>query len=183
MSPQDGNLYMMQDLQAAGDDGDGFFQVLMPDGTTAYTRDGSFKLSDDGRLVTSDGYEVTPEITLPLDTTSVNISRDGRVTAFVAGVENPEEIGQIELVKFINPAGMKNLGHNLYQATPSSGEPSFGQPGTEGFGTIEQFYLESSNVDVVEEMVNMIVAQRAYEINSKAIKTADEMMQLVNRLK
>ncbi|RKY81840.1 flagellar basal body rod protein FlgG [candidate division KSB1 bacterium] len=163
--------------------GDGFFQVLMPDGTTAYTRDGSFKLSDDGRLVTSDGYEVTPEITLPLDTTSVNISRDGRVTAFVAGVENPEEIGQIELVKFINPAGMKNLGHNLYQATPSSGEPSFGQPGTEGFGTIEQFYLESSNVDVVEEMVNMIVAQRAYEINSKAIKTADEMMQLVNRLK
>jgi len=163
--------------------GDGFFQVLMPDGTTAYSRDGLFKLSDDGRIVTSDGYELAPEISLPYDTTSITISRDGLVTAFVAGVQDPEEVGQIELAKFINPAGLKNMGHNLYQVTPSSGEPAFGQPSTEGFGTLEQFYMESSNVNVVEEMVNMIVAQRAYEINSKAIQTADEMMQLVNRLR
>ena len=163
--------------------GDGFFQIRLPDGTEAYTRDGSFKISEDGKIVNSDGFILEPEITIPLDTVGIVISRDGLMSAYISGVTEPQEIGQIELVKFINPAGLKNIGHNLYQRTPASGEYTFGNPATEGFGSVEQMYLETSNVDVVEEMVNMIVAQRAYEINSKVIKTADDMMALTNRLK
>lgn len=164
-------------------DGDGFLQILMPDGVINYTRDGALKISSDGKLVNSDGFILEPEISLPLDTVGVSISRDGRVSVFISGVTEPEEIGQLELVRFINPAGLKNLGHNLYQQTTASGEPIYGNPSTEGFGNIEQRYLETSNVNVVDEMVNMIVAQRAYEINSKVIQTADDMMGLVNRLK
>ena len=163
--------------------GDGFFQIRMPDGTEAFTRDGSFKISSDGQIVNSDGFFLAPEITLPIDTVSMIISRDGLVSALMAGIDEPQEVGQIELVKFINPGGLKNMGHNLYTRTTASGEYTIGNPAMEGFGTIEQMYLETSNVDVVEEMVNMIVAQRAYEINSKVIKTADEMMSLMNRLK
>ncbi len=162
--------------------GEGFFLIRMPDGTEAYTRDGSFKISAEGQIVNSDGFILEPEISLPIDTASIIISRDGRVSAMVAGIAEPQEVGQIELVKFINPGGLKNLGHNLYQRTAASGEYNFGSPATEGFGTVEQRYLETSNVDVVQEMVNMIVAQRAYEINSKVIKTADDMMALMNRL-
>lgn len=163
--------------------GDGFFQILMPDGNISFTRAGAFKLSSEGRIVNSDGYPIEPEISIPEDTVSVSVSRDGMVSAFVADVAEPQDVGQIELARFINPGGLKNLGHNLYQRTTASGEPLFGTPGLEGMGTIEQFYLENSNVDVVAEMVNMIVAQRAYEINSKAIRTADDMMSLVNQIK
>ena len=163
--------------------GEGFFQVMMPDGTYTFTRDGSFKLSAEGQVVTSDGYIVEPEITLPQDTLSVTVSTDGFVYAYVADNTSPEEVGQIELAKFVNPSGLKNLGHNLYRQTETSGEPIFGTPTTDGFGSLEQGYLESSNVDVVEEMVNMITAQRAYEINSKSVRTADDMMALVNQLK
>ncbi len=163
--------------------GDGFFQILMPDGNIAFTRAGAFKLSSEGRLVNSDGYLVEPDISIPEDTVSINISRDGLVSAFISDMAEPQDVGQLELARFINPGGLKNLGHNLYQRTTASGEPIYGTPAMEGMGSIEQFFLESSNVDVVAEMVNMIVAQRAYEINSKAIKTADDMMSLVNQIK
>lgn len=164
-------------------EGDGFFQVLRADGTIAYTRDGAFKLSADGRLVNSDGYIHEPEISIPVDTQSIMISRDGLVSVTVAGSNDPQDVGQIELARFINPAGLKSIGQNLYERTAASGNPIIGTPGIEGFGEITQGYLESSNVDVVEEMVDMIQAQRAYEINSKTIKTADDMMNLVNNLK
>jgi flagellar basal-body rod protein FlgG len=163
--------------------GDGFFQIIMPDGEIVYTRDGSFKVSSEGRLVTSDGFALEPDVSLPVDTVSIDISRDGLVSAFVSGNADPQEMGQIELARFVNPGGLKNLGHNLFQRTIASGEPVFGTPASEGFGTLEQNYLESSNVEVVQEMVDMIVAQRAYEINSKVITTADDMMGMVNRLK
>ena len=182
-------MYSQGDIMETGNpldvaiQGEGFFQILMPDGTSAFTRDGAFKISSEGRIVNSDGYVLQPEITLPLDTVSVSISRDGRVMAFIAGVTEPEEIGQLELVRFINPGGLKNVGHNLYHRTTASGESIYGNPATEGFGSVEQMYLEMSNVDVVDEMVSMIVAQRAYEVNSKVIKTADDMMGLVNHLK
>jgi len=163
--------------------GDGFFEIRMPDGARAFTRDGAFKLSADGRLVNSDGYILEPDISFPENTNTITISRDGRIYAHMSGSENPEELGQLELYRFVNAGGLKNLGHNLYQQTVASGDAFPGMPTSEGFGSIEQMYLESSNVDVVEEMVNMIVAQRGYEINSKVIKTADEMMSLTNRLR
>jgi len=155
--------------------GDGFFQIKRTDGSIAYTRDGSFKLSQDGKLVTSDGYYLEPDITLPEDTVSVNISKDGIVEAILPNQTDPVTVGQIDLVKFINPEGMKSIGNNLYLATPASGIPINGIAGSEGYGTILQNYLEASNVDIVEEMVNMISAQRAYEINSKTVRAADDM--------
>ncbi len=164
-------------------EGDGFFQFLMTDGTMAYSRDGTLKISRDGQIVNSDGYYLEPGITLPPDTQSIMISRDGLVSVMIAGSQEPQELGQLELARFINPAGLKNLGRNLLAMTGASGEPIIGVPDMEGFGGLAQGYLESSNVEVVEEMVNMIVAQRAYELNSKAIKTSDDMMALVNGLK
>jgi len=163
--------------------GDGFFQILRPDGVTVYTRDGSFKVSADGKIVTAAGYVVQPEITLPAETQSVLVGRDGTITVTVAGSNEPYEVGQLELVRFINPAGLKSIGDNLYEMTVASGEPIPGTPQSEGFGEVLQGYLEASNVEVVEEMVNMIVAQRAYEINSKAIRTADDMLGIVTNLK
>ncbi len=164
-------------------DGDGFYQIQKPDGTTAYTRDGSLKLTADGRLATSDGFYLTPDITIPEDAISISIGFDGRVSVNQAGSNDPQEVGQIELARFINPAGLSAIGHNLYEETPASGAPITGTASEDGFGKINQGYLEMSNVDVVSEMVNMIVAQRAYEINSKAIQTADDMSSLVNNLK
>jgi flagellar basal-body rod protein FlgG len=163
--------------------GNGFFQVTMPDGTIAYSRDGSLKLNNDGTLVTADGYYLEPQISIPQDTTSVNIDTDGTVTVLVVGSVEPQQVGQIELAKFINPGGLKNIGQNLYLPTEASGEPVLGTPSLEGFGQLEQGYLESSNVKVVEEMVNMIIAQRAYELNSKSIRTAEEMLQMANNVK
>jgi len=164
-------------------EGNGFFQVTMPDGTIGFSRDGSFKLSADGQLTTSDGFFITPEITIPEDAESISFGFDGRVYAKVVGQTEPQELGQLELAKFINPAGLEAIGHNLYIQTVASGDPVVGVPGEEGLGTLGQGYLEMSNVDVVQEMVNMIVAQRAYEINSKAIQTADDMSGLANNLK
>ncbi len=163
--------------------GNGFFQIQMPDGTLSYTRDGSFKISADGTLVTSDGFPLTPEITISEDATDISIGIDGEVFVLVAGSETPQQIGQIELTKFINPAGLSAIGHNLYLETPASGPPITGTPTTEGLGRLDQGHLENSNVSVVDEMVHMILAQRAYEINSKVIQASDEMSQTTNNLK
>jgi flagellar basal-body rod protein FlgG len=162
--------------------GDGFLRVMLPDGTYAYTRDGALKLSGDGRLVTSDGESIDPEISFPEGTTSIVFARDGTVAVAIGGETEPQEVGRIEIVRFMNPAGLKAIGRNLMVETPAAGDPMPGAPGEEGNGEIYQGYLETSNVEIVEEMVNMIVAQRAYEINSKAIKTADDMLAIVNNI-
>jgi len=163
--------------------GDGFFQIQNPDGSTVYTRDGSFKTSSDGRIVTSDGYFLLPEVTLPEDTTSISIGQDGIIEVLQYGSEDPVEIGQIELARFVNPAGLMALGKNLLSETSSSGDPITDIPTQNGLGQIDQGSLEMSNVEVVDEMVNMIVAQRAYEMNSKAIQTSDDMAEIANNLK
>jgi flagellar basal-body rod protein FlgG len=163
--------------------GDGFFQIRRPDGTAAYSRDGALKLSADGMLVTSQGNIVEPGISLPADTTAVTMSRDGQITVTTVGSATPAQVGQLELAKFVNPAGLRAIGDNLYVETPASGTPIAGAPATEGLGEIMQGNLESSNVDVVEEMVNMITAQRAYEINSKTIKTVEDMLSIANNVK
>jgi len=164
-------------------EGDGFFQVLKPDGDVAYTRDGSFKIDRDGRVCTSDGLPLLPEIYVPEDATEVSISGDGMVSVLFAGESEMEEIGEIELARFPNPGGLDSVGRNLYEPTTSSGEPIVSYPGLDGLGTIGQGYLEMSNVEVVEEMVDMISAQRAYEVNSKSIQAADEMLQIANQLR
>jgi flagellar basal-body rod protein FlgG len=179
----EGNLQQSGNPLDIAIEGDGFFQILLPSGETAYTRDGSFKLSSDGQLVTTDGFYLQPSITIPENTNTISITADGMVSVKVAGNSDPQEVGQIELAKFINPAGMDAVGHNLLLANNASGSPILGTPSLEGFGATNQGYLEMSNVEVVEEMVNMIVAQRAYEINSKAIQTSDEMSQLASNLK
>lgn len=158
--------------------GDGFFQVTLPDGTTSYTRDGSFKRDANGSMVTSDGYFVQPQITIPQNATSVQVGPDGTVTAVIPGTAQPQQLGQIQLARFVNPAGLSPIGgQNLYTATAASGAPIVSQPGLNGAGSLQGGYLENSNVQIVNEIVNMIVAQRAYEANSKAISTSDEMLQ------
>jgi flagellar basal-body rod protein FlgG len=164
-------------------DGDGFLQVSLPDGTTAYTRDGALKVSSDGTIVTSDGYSLEPQITLPPDATDVNISSNGEVSVKLPGDSAFQTLGQLELARFINPAGMKTIGRNLMLETQASGNPLVGAPDQEGFGKLSQRFLELSNVEVVDEMVSMIVAQRAYEINSRAIQTSEEMLSNANNLK
>lgn len=164
-------------------EGDGFFQILQPNGEVAYTRAGSFKLDSEGRIVTSDGFVMEPEITIPTDSVAISIGTDGTVSVLLAGEPEPSEIGTIQLVRFINPAGLSNIGRNLYEETSVSGDARVGTAGEDGYGTIAQGYLEMSNVSVVDEMVNMITAQRAYEINSKSIQTADEMLQMANNIK
>lgn len=164
-------------------EGDGFFQVLLPDGSTAYTRTGAFKVDCDGRIVTSDGFVMDPEIVVPDNAVDVSIGTDGTVTVQIAGQNTPTEIGQIQLARFLNPGGLHALGRSLYKPTAASGDPSVGTPGLDGIGTIAQKFLEMSNVKVVEEMVNMIIAQRAYEVNSRAIQTSDEMLATANNLR
>jgi flagellar basal-body rod protein FlgG len=164
-------------------EGDGFFQVTRPDGTIAYSRDGSMRMDESGRVVNSDGLPLQPEITIPAEATSVQIAKDGTVSATIPGNSTPTRVGQIELARFINAAGLSSEGANLYAATSSSGQPVTGTPGLTGLGGIQQGFLERSNVEVVQEMVDMIVAQRAYEVNSKSIQTADEMMQQGNSIK
>lgn len=164
-------------------EGDGFFQVLMPDGSIAYTRDGAFKMDSEGRIVTSDGFSVEPELVIPPEAVDITIGSDGTVSVMLAGQEEPQEMGKIELARFVNPAGLTSIGRNLFKSTAASGQPMIGTPGLEGFGTIAQGFLEMSNVKVVEEMVNMIIAQRAYEVNSKAIQTSDDMLAIANNLK
>jgi len=164
-------------------EGDGFFQITKPDGTVAYTRSGAFKLDSEGRIVNSDGYPMEPGVTIPANTLNISIGSDGKVSVLQAGSNTPTEIGQIEIARFTNPGGLNAIGRNLFQPSASSGEPATGNPSTEGFGTINQGYIEMSNVNVVDEMVNMIVSQRAYEINSKAVQASDEMLQVANNLR
>ncbi len=164
-------------------EGDGFFQILLPDGGVRYTRDGAFKRDSDGRIVTSDGFPLEPEIRIDDDALSVSVGSDGTVSVMMPNQNAPVEIDSIMLARFINPAGLKSDGRNLYTATAASGEGIVGTPGLDGFGVLAQGFLEMSNVQVVEEMVSMIVAQRAYETNSKAIQAADDMLQTANNLR
>ncbi len=156
--------------------GAGFFQVLLPNGTTAYTRDGSFQSDQSGQLVTASGYPVQPALTLPQGTTSMTIASDGTVSVIQAGSTASVQIGQLQLATFLNPAGLLATGENLYTETDASGTANQTAPGQNGSGTLSQGYVESSNVNVVEELVNMIQTQRAYEINSKVITTSDQML-------
>lgn len=163
--------------------GNGFFQIELPDGTIAYTRDGSFKRDDEGNVVNSQGYLLVPNITIPDDATQINIGTDGTVTVVQGNQTEVNQLGQIETVNFINPAGLHALGDNLYLNTNASGDPIVGTPGLNGFGQLRQGFVETSNVKLVEEMTDLIVGQRAYEANSKSIQTADAMLQTVNQLK
>ena len=182
------HVFTQGNLQQTGNNldvaiqGAGFFQVLMPDGTTGYTRDGSFQVNSQGQLVTSSGYSVQPAITIPANTVSVTIAKDGTVSATESGSANPVQLGVLQLANFINPTGLQSHGENLYLETASSGTASNGAPGSNGLGQINQGYVETSNVNVVEELVNMIAAQRAYEINSKAITASDQMLQRLTQM-
>jgi flagellar basal-body rod protein FlgG len=160
--------------------GRGFFQVLLPDGTFGYTRDGSFQVNSQGELVTSSGYKVQPGITMPSGAQSITIGSDGVVTATVAGQSAPVQVGTLQLVDFVNPAGLQARGENLLLESAASGTPQTSTPGLNGLGTIQQGAVESSNVNVVEEMVNMIETQRAYEMNTKAVQTTDQMLQYLS---
>lgn len=163
-------------------EGAGFFQVSMPDGTDAYTRSGALKKDSTGRLVTSDGFPIVPEVVIPEGATSISIGSSGTVDVLLDGESTSTQIGNIELIRFGNPSGLSSLGRNLYAETPTTGTPLSGTPGEEGFGTLSQGFLEGSNVNIMEEMVNMIAGQRAYEVNSKAIQTADEMLSMTSQL-
>ncbi|MGE0039788.1 MAG: flagellar basal-body rod protein FlgG [Vicinamibacterales bacterium] len=163
-------------------EGRGFFQVSLPSGETGYTRAGALHLSGDGALVTSEGYPIEPQIAVPAEATNVTISKEGIVSVTLAGQSASQQLGTIELAGFQNPAGLQAQGGNIYTATSASGDPQTGVPGANGLGTIAQGFLEESNVSVVEEMVNMILGQRAYEANSKVVKASDEMLAQVNNL-
>jgi flagellar basal-body rod protein FlgG len=177
-----GNLQQTGNNKDVAIQGDGFFQVLLPDGTTAYTRDGSFQVNSQGQLVTSSGYTVQPAITIPADVTSMTIGRDGTVSITQASSTTATQVGTLQLSTFTNPAGLMAKGENLFVETSASGTANNVTPGTNGSGTLSQGYVETSNVNVVEELVNMIQTQRAYEINSKAITTSDQMLQKLAQL-
>jgi flagellar basal-body rod protein FlgG len=164
-------------------EGDGFFQVMLPNSETAYTRDGSFKLDSQGRLVTSNGDVINPAITIPQGAQNITVGNDGTVSVTMPGQTAPSVLGQMQIARFANVGGLEPIGQNLYKETQASGTPQTGTPGNNGYGTVRQSFLEMSNVSVVEELVAMIASQRAYEINSKAITSADEMMQTAAQLK
>lgn len=161
--------------------GDGFFQVQLANGDIAYTRAGNFQRNQDGTLTTAQGLPLQPQIDIPANTTDIEIGKDGTVKATVAGETDPEDLGQLTLVSFMNPAGLSAMGDNLYQQTAASGEPTEGTPGENGLGQLEQGALEGSNVQVVEEMVDMITVQRAYEMNAKMVSAADDMLKFVTQ--
>ena len=163
--------------------GNGFFQVQMPDGTTAYTRNGAWKLDSDGNIVNDDGLQLVPNITIPADATQISIGIDGTVSVLQPGAQEMQQVGQIEIVNFINPAGLHSSGDNLFLETGASGAPIIGIAGQDGLGQIKQGFVEMSNVQLVEEMTELITGQRAYEANSKAITTSDAMLQTTNELK
>ena len=163
--------------------GNGFFQVQMPDGTTAYTRNGAWKLDSDGNIVNDDGLQLVPNITIPADATQISIGIDGTVSVLQPGAQEMQQVGQIEIVNFINPAGLHSSGDNLFLETGASGAPIIGIAGQDGLGQIKQGFVEMSNVQLVEEMTELITGQRAYEANSKAITTSDSMRQTTNELK
>ncbi|HHI76443.1 MAG TPA: flagellar basal-body rod protein FlgG [Gammaproteobacteria bacterium] len=176
-----GNIVQTNNSFDVAIQGNGFFQINHPDGSIVYTRDGSFGMDANGQLVTQNGYRIEPAITVPANTLSVTIGSDGTVSALVAGNTTPTAIGNITLARFINPTGLEAIGDNLYRETASSGAAQVDTPGTNGAGTLIQGSLESSNVNVVEELVNMIETQRAYEMNSKAISTTDDMLAYVSQ--
>ena len=163
--------------------GNGFLQVQLPSGQTAYTRAGNLAVNAEGTMVTADGYPIEPSITVPAEATAVQITRDGIVEVQLAGQTDPQQVGQLELAAFINPAGLEAIGDNLFLETPASGSPNVGTPGSPGIGTLMQGYLEISNVDAVEEISSLIVAQRAYEMNARVITAADEMLQATTQLR
>jgi flagellar basal-body rod protein FlgG len=181
------NLHIQGELAQTGNDldvaliGRGFFQIQAPDGTTLYTRAGAFNKNETGQIVTVDGYTVAPNITIPVGSTQLTISRSGEVTAMLPGTTTPTTLGQLQIADFVNEAGLKPLGDNLFQETPASGQPVVGTPDDPGYGYLKQSYLESSNVDPVKEITELISAQRAYEMNSKVITTADEMASIVSK--
>ena len=164
-------------------EGDGFFQVLQPNGEVAYTRAGGWNLDGEGQVVNTDGLLIEPAILVPEDATEIMISPEGLVSVKIDGQPEPEEIGQIELARFVNSGGLRAIGKNLFLETAASGAPIVGNPGDEGLGQVHQGILEMSNVQVVDEMVNLIIAQRAYEANSKGVQTADELLRIANGLK
>lgn len=177
-----GNLQQSGNSLDVAVSGQGFFELQMPDGTTGYTRDGSFKVNSQGQLVTNNGYTVQPGINIPANATSVTIGNDGTVSVLLPTQATPQTVGNLQLSNFINPAGLDPKGQNIYAETAASGAPNNGTPGQNGLGILQQGFVETSNVNVVAELVNMIQTQRAYELNSKAIKTSDEMLQRLGQL-
>jgi flagellar basal-body rod protein FlgG len=177
-----GNLQQTSNNLDVAIQGNGFFQVTMPDGTTGYTRDGAFQLDNQGRVVNSTGLLVQGGVTVPANATSVSVASNGTVTASVPGNAAPQNIGTITTASFINPAGLEPKGQNIYQETAASGQPNAGTPGADGLGSLMQGFVETSNVNVVQELVTMIQTQRAYEMNSKAIQTSDQMLQKLGQL-
>lgn len=181
-------IFTQGNPQSTGNDkdlminGNGFFNVLLPDGTTAYTRDGSFQRDQNGQMVTSSGYVLQPAITIPINAQSITVGRDGTVSVVLPGQAAPQQIGSLQVTTFINPTGLESKGENLYVETGASGNAQTNTPGSNGAGAILQGYVETSNVNVVEEMVNMIQTQRAYELNSKAITTSDQMLQKLSQM-
>ncbi len=181
-------LHTQGSLQQTGNvldmaiNGRGFFQILMPDGSTAYTRDGSFQMDSQGVLVTASGYAVQPGITFPTDAQVITVARDGTVSVTQPGNATPTTLGQLQLATFVNPTGLQSLGENLFGETAASGTPQVGNPGENGVGVLNQNFVETSNVNVAEELVNMIVAQRAFELNSRAITTSDQMLQRLTQI-
>lgn len=180
---QQGNINVTNNTYDLAINGRGFFQIQKPDGTTAYSRAGSFQLNSSGQMVTADGYQVLPSITVPQNAIAVTVNASGQVQATIEGQVALQTLGQLQLATFANPVGLQAVGNNLLQETDSSGSPIVGNPQAAGFGSIVQGSLELSNVDVVNQITNLITAQRAYEMNSKVIKTADEMMSTVSQLR
>jgi flagellar basal-body rod protein FlgG len=177
-----GNLQQTSNNLDIAIKGNGFFQVQLPDGTTGYTRDGSLQVDGNGQLVTNNGYTVQPGITIPNNAQSVTIAADGTVNVAIPGQTLPQAVGQLNLASFVNPAGLEPKGQNLWGETAASGTPNAGAPNSNGLGSLQQGYVETSNVNVVEELVSMIATQRAYELNSKAIQTSDQMLQKLGQL-
>jgi flagellar basal-body rod protein FlgG len=177
-----GSLQKTENTLDLAVNGPGFFQIQMPDGTLAYTRDGSFQMDSTGQIVTASGYPLSPAITIPSNTTSMTISRDGIVSVITAGSTTATQVGNIQLASFVNVGGMQSVGENLYVETASSGTPTPNTPGSNGTGLLNQGYVETSNVNVAEELVSMIQTQRAYELNSKAIQTSDAMLGRLTQL-
>jgi len=181
-------IFTQGNLQQTGNqfdmaiNGNGFFQVQMPDGTTAYTRDGTFHIDAAGQLVNNSGFPLTPAVTIPPTAQAVTIGADGTVSVTLPGQSAPQNVGAVQLAGFINPAGLESKGQNLFAETAASGTPSANTPGSNGLGTLQQGYVETSNVNVVEELVSMIQTQRAYELNSKAISTSDQMLQRLSQM-
>jgi flagellar basal-body rod protein FlgG len=178
-----GNIVTTNNQFDVAINGRGFFEILMPDGSQAYSRDGTFQVNSDGQLVTASGYTIQPAITVPTGSSAITIGVDGTITAIQPGQTSPIQVGSLQLTDFVNPAGLQPVGENMFRETASSGPPQPGTPGLNGLGTLRQGALETSNVNVVEELVSMIETQRAYEMNSRAIETADQMLQhLTNSL-